>query len=379
MRNKNIVLCFDGTWNIPGKAAGATEDNSTNVWQFFERVSQEGRRPQIKWYNKGVGTEWLNRFRGGTFGLGLDKHILDGYRKLIELYEPGDDIYLVGFSRGAYTARSLVGLVRNCGLLKKGSSDELIDYAYSMYRSKEAVDSEHAAAFRQANSRDIKINFVGVWDTVGALGIPLQPFADFDAERYTFHDTKLSSIVQNAYQALAIDEHREPFAPAFWNPQDDRDSAKGQVLEQMWFSGAHADVGGGYPGNHPLAHLSMRWMLKKAAACGLDVQMIPTPREDELLSCELHDSFKEFFSGMFSMFHRRYYRAVGRSGAEAVDRFVRKRFAFRADYRPKNEGLFVARESDETWYVDPSLDRNTSEAHRSHRATQSTRMTQRRS
>lgn len=353
---KNIVLCFDGTWNTSGDSANPAEDNSTNVWQFYERVSHADAqgKEQIKWYNKGVGTEWMNRVKGGAFGLGLDKHILDGYRQLIGWYEPGDHVYLVGFSRGAYTARSLVGLIRNSGLLNKGLSDELIEWAYTIYRSKENVDSEHALAFRRANSRDIEMKFVGVWDTVGALGIPLKPFAHFNAEQYRFHDTKLSSIVENAYQALAIDEHREPFAPTFWDAQDARDRAKDQTLEQVWFSGAHADVGGGYPGDHPIAHLSMRWMLKKAAACGLSVEMIPEPVEADVLNCQLHDSFSDFFGGLFSHFHERHYREIGgpTDGPQTIERFVRKRFALRSDYRPKNKGLFVAPECDEAWYSD---------------------------
>jgi hypothetical protein len=130
--------------------------------------------------------------------------------------------------------------------------------------------------------------------------------------------------------------------------------ARGQTLEQLWFSGAHADVGGGYPGDHPVTHLSLRWMLKKASACGLGVEMIPTPAESELLSCQLHDSFGEFFGGLFSFFHKRYYRPIGRpdQGPQKVDLFVRKRLSVRTDYRPKNDGLFIIPLCDETWYQD---------------------------
>ena len=276
MAAKNIVLCFDGTWNTPPDSASPSEDNSTNVLQFFERVcaTAPNGRQQIKWYNQGVGTEWLNRIRGGAFGLGLDAHITEGYRQLIRNYQDGDDVYVVGFSRGAYTARSLVGLVRNCGLLR--SEDEcLIDRAYAMYRSRDNVDSEHARAFRRANSRDVPIKFVGVWDTVGALGIPMESFRDFDAPLYSFHDTKLSSIVQNAFHAIAVDEHRKPYAATLWGKQDSRDTARGQTLEQVWFSGSHGDVGGGYPGRHPISDLTLRWMQKKAAECGLAVVEIP--------------------------------------------------------------------------------------------------------
>jgi len=345
---KNIVLCFDGTWDTPGQAADPREDDSTNVFRFYERVSAANAqgRTQFKWYNKGVGTEWYNRIGGGAFGLLLDKHIKDGYRILIKNYEGGDDIYLIGFSRGAYTARSLVGLIRNSGLLKT-EDDDLVDRAYTIYRSREDVDSEHALAFRKANSRDINIKFVGVWDTVGSLGIPLKAFEHFDAGAYGFHDTKLSSIVQNAYHTLAVDENREPYAATLWGPQEPRDQARGQTLEQVWFSGAHADVGGGYTGTHPVSDLTLRWMQKKASACGLDVEIVPAPSEDSLISCELHDSFKEFLQGVFSWFTQRYYRPIGESddGPQRRDQSVRERAVSRTDYRPKNKGLF---EMDET-------------------------------
>jgi uncharacterized protein (DUF2235 family) len=343
MENKSIVLCFDGTWNTPGTTAAYVEDDSTNVFRFYERVQAENARgqKQIKWYNEGVGTEWFNRFRGGAFGLQLDQHILDGYLYLIKNYEEGDEIYLIGFSRGAYTARSLAGLIRNSGLLKN-ADEELINRAYGIYRSKEDVDSEHALAFRNANSRDISIKFIGVWDTVGALGVPLKPFAEFNAEHYGFHDTKLSSIIQNAYHAVAVDEHREPYAATLWQPQDQQDREKGQKLEQLWFSGAHADVGGGYPGTHPIADLTLRWMQKKASDCGLGVVIIPPPQESDLLSVDLHDSFTEFLGGFFTWFSHRHYRPIGQleDGPQSLDLSVRKRYSSRTNYRPKNRGLF---------------------------------------
>ncbi len=349
MAAKNIVLCFDGTWNTPGRTADPAEDDSTNVVRFYEMVSKttDQGREQVKWYNQGVGTEWLNRVRGGAFGLGLDKHIIDGYSKLIETYEEGDDIYLVGFSRGAYTARSLVGLVRNSGLLRTPDK-VLMDRAYELYRSRSEVDSEYAMAFRKANSCEVDIRFVGVWDTVGALGLPVESFEDFDAKRYAFHDTKLSSIVQNAYQAIAVDENREPYAPTLWGPQDDKDKAKGQTIEQVWFSGAHADVGGGYKGEHPVSDLTLRWMQKKASNCGLKVESISSPNPDSLISAEIHDSFREFLGGVFSIFSRRYYRPMAQDagGPQTIDGSVLKRINSRREYRPKNVGLYDLTETD---------------------------------
>lgn len=344
MASKNIVLCFDGTWNVPNtQDTNPAEDHSTNVWRFHNSVlpGNAQNREQFRWYNEGVGTEWLNRVRGGAFGLRLDEHIKDGYRKLIENYREGDDIYLLGFSRGAYTARSLVGLIRNSGLLR-AADRELIETAYANYRSKQDVDSEQAIAFRKAHSREVMIKFVGVWDTVGALGIPIRSAGEFNAHEYGFHDTKLSSIVQNAYHALAVDENREPYQATLWGPQEAKDQAKGQKVEQVWFSGAHADVGGGYLGEHPVADLSLRWMQQKASVCGLGLNMVAAPSEGSILACELHDSFREFLGGFFSMFSHRYYRAIGQAsdGIQNAHQLVRKRVAARTDYRPKNTGLF---------------------------------------
>jgi uncharacterized protein (DUF2235 family) len=349
---KNILLCFDGTWNTPGDKASPAEDDSTNVFRFFERVnatSDQGRA-QLKWYNQGVGTEWMNRVRGGAFGLGLDRHILDGYRKLIEAYQDGDEVFVIGFSRGAYTARSLVGLIRNCGLLRV-DDEILVDRAYEIYRSGDRVDSEHALAFRKANSREIRIKFVGVWDTVGALGVPLQSFKEFNAEQYAFHDTKLSSIVVNAFHAVAVDEHREPYQATMWGPQDAKDKDHGQVLHQLWFSGAHADVGGGYKGAHPIADLTLRWMQKNAQACGLALQLLPLPDRQKAVLSELHDSFTEFLGGFFSFFHRRHYRTMGKSdqGPQLLDNSIKERVKARADYRPKNDDLYAVPESNDAW------------------------------
>jgi len=198
---KNIALLFDGTWNEPSVSKYPEESTDTNVRRFHDsiRPKADDDTPQVHWYNAGVGTEWMNKVRGGAFGNGLDEHIIEGYAKLLELYAPGDRIYLLGFSRGAYTARSLVGLVRMVGLLR--STGKLtVHEAYNFYRSHDKGPNSRAAReLRAANSIEVEIHFVGVWDTVGAMGIPLKLFKDFNAERYGFHDPKLSHIVRNAF------------------------------------------------------------------------------------------------------------------------------------------------------------------------------------
>ncbi len=213
---QRIVLCFDGTWNTPAekfsglaalhekfKELNALADADmraaiehvnpkagveTNVCRLYRSVLRldrtavkPGELPQTKWYDKGIGTEWYDRVAGGAFGLGLSSKIREGYQFLSNTYEAGDEVFVFGFSRGAYTARSLVGMVRNCGLLPKGTSgdnpesEEMLE-AYELYRTRdEGADSERAMQFRrEKNAQTISIKFLGVWDTVGALGIPLE-------------------------------------------------------------------------------------------------------------------------------------------------------------------------------------------------------------
>ena len=192
-------------------------------------------------YEAGVGTRRGERLVGGVFGIGLSRNVQDCYRFLVENYEPGDKLYFLGFSRGAYTARSTVGLVRNAGILRPEQRDR-IKQAYALYRNPErdsAPGGIAAELFRRSYSHsEVYVDFVGVWDTVGALGIPIDGFRPPWLSRlWTFHDPTLSRYVRNAYHALAIDERRRPFRPTLWVQQDD---AENQTLEQVWFTGLTA-------------------------------------------------------------------------------------------------------------------------------------------
>lgn len=236
---KRIVLCFDGTWNTPADdSIPPSQHVETNVWRFFRSVDPTGTDgvEQEAWYDQGVGTSRLNKVAGGAFGAGLDKHILDGYSHLVSVYDPGDQIYVLGFSRGAYTARSLVGLIRNCGIVKRNFLTKTqIGVAYGIYRTRDdGPDSATAVTFRNLFSHEAKIHFLGVWDTVGALGIPLSAASRFNAAFYQFHDTGLSGIVERAYHAIAVDEHRHEYDATLWTPQE----KPNQILEQRWFPGA---------------------------------------------------------------------------------------------------------------------------------------------
>src|SRR5215213_6127127 len=163
-----LIVCCDGTWNRADQPA------PTNVRKICQAIDESDG--QLVKYEPGVGTRVLERIRGGAFGFGLSRNVKDCYAWLVEHYEPGDELFLFGFSRGAFTARSLAGLVRNSGILKPENAG-MVDAAYKLYRSREpgnAPREENAARFRADNSHpDATIQFVGVWDTVGALGIPI--------------------------------------------------------------------------------------------------------------------------------------------------------------------------------------------------------------
>jgi uncharacterized protein (DUF2235 family) len=262
--SKRLVVCCDGTWNKPDQMRGGVRA-PTNVLKLALGVSRQDSdgTEQLLHYQGGVGTLRHQRVTGGAFGYGLSRNVLACYRFLVEHYEPGDDLYFFGFSRGAYTARSTAGLVRNCGILQPEHAGRLRQ-AYGLYRSRSSATHPSSAAsriFRRMYSHDpVKVHFIGVWDTVGALGIPIDGWrAPFVDRLWGFHDTELSSHVSAAYHALAIDEQRGPFKPTIWKRQAD-DTARGQILEQVWFAGVHCDVGGGYV-EPELAEIPLRWMV----------------------------------------------------------------------------------------------------------------------
>ncbi|MDS4025715.1 MAG: DUF2235 domain-containing protein [Candidatus Contendobacter sp.] len=331
---KRIVICLDGTWNTPDSNPEVDGDVSTNVWKLHNLVLDNDSHgiQQTKYYETGVGTNWYDRVRGGVFGVGLSEKIKDAYKYLASKYEPGDEVYIFGFSRGAYTARSLVGLIRNSGVLKQSHID-LVDDAYALYRTRdEGPDSENAKYFRSEYCYEIAIKCLGVWDTVGALGVPIESFDWFNKKYYEFHDTELSGIVENAFHALAIDEHRKTYQCSLWDPKQ----KPNQRLEQSWFSGAHADIGGGY-GDSQIADVSLRWMIHKAASCGLEFDDASIPAATGKFE-PMHDSYKQFLGGAYSKFEPRYLRPVCETkyGNESIDPSAENRLKSSANYWPKN-------------------------------------------
>ena len=261
--SKNIVFCADGTWNHPHSPV-LVEDADTNVYKLYKTLAVTPS--QITFYDDGVGSDGtpIDRLLGGAIGLGLFQKIKDGYTAIAHVYEEGDGIFIFGFSRGAYTARSLAGMIAVCGLPTKNFDQKMVDVAFQAYRDKSQRDGL-LASLANYSLFDAKITMIGVWDTVGALGIPGELFT-FDDKTYSFLDTSLHHNVLHAYHALSIDERRSEFQPTLWTSAP----ASGQTLEQVWFAGVHCDVGGGY-GETGLSDITLAWMLNKAVTHGLQV------------------------------------------------------------------------------------------------------------
>ncbi|GLZ48434.1 hypothetical protein Acsp06_46190 [Actinomycetospora sp. NBRC 106375] len=271
---KRLVVCCDGTWNTPDEVDENGAPCPSNISRIAQAVAEKAPdgTAQRLFYDKGVGTNGrLDRVIGGVFGRGVAKNVRDAYHFLVDVYEPGDEIFFFGFSRGAFTARSAAGFVRNCGILRREHAYRLDD-AFALYRAR---DPQHhpteveAALFRRSFSHVTRIRFIGVFDTVGSLGVPLTglPLTDLANRRYRFHDTALSGQVDGAFQALAMHERRGSFVPALWTG-----GAEGQEVEQVWFTGVHSDVGGGYS-DHRLADITLAWMAARARRYGLALHL----------------------------------------------------------------------------------------------------------
>ena len=277
---KNIVICCDGTGNEYGR-------NNTNVVECFSLAVQNDR--QIAFYDPGVGTggwEYNEETKGLkaksdlATGRGLQKNVEDAYSYLMETYEEDDRLYLFGFSRGAFTVRSLAGMLHKCGLLRP-DNDNLLEYASKIYGTK--GNDDIAAGFKATFSRACPVHFIGVWDTVKSLLLNA-------GKRW--YDARLNPEVKFGYQALSIDEKRRDFPPSLW---DQRRKSADQTIEQVWFAGVHSDVGGWYD-ERGLANVSLRWMMAKAVACDMEVdrERLGEYRPDP------HDSIHESYDGFWT-------------------------------------------------------------------------------
>lgn len=272
---KNIVIFSDGTCNE------TDEGYPTNVLKLYKMIERRSKR-QVAFYDPGVGTG-IYKITGAAFGVGISKNIQECYEFLIDYYEPGDKIYLFGFSRGAYTARSLGGMIKKSGILRRHFR-KLSDKAFEIYKKR---DNERVARVFKAThcwpttvETHHDVYFIGVWDTVSALGFPLaaiHTLNPFSQRLYGFHDAKLSEHVKFGYQALAIDDKRKIFKPEIW----DEHSVDEQTIEQVWFAGVHSNIGGGYR-RSGLSDISLEWMAEKAKGAGL--HFWPETRKPVLMS-----------------------------------------------------------------------------------------------
>jgi hypothetical protein len=302
----NLVISCDGTWNTADQQDGGVPA-PTNVCRLHTCVAGQSATgvAQKKYYHPGVGTEpgLINKVLGGGIGLGLDRNIQSAYAWLCRNYQPGDAIYLFGFSRGAYTVRSLGGFAARCGLLDLGglSDDEVWKRVETVFRSGYRKRSQtredwlkQGWKFHQSTpgSHDVTIHLIGVWDTVGALGIPdhlgLLNLLD-DPDKYQFHDTMLSGKVAHGRHAIALDEMRGAFQATLWTKVK-----PGHDVKQVWFPGVHSDVGGGYR-ETGLSDSALKWMIEEAAALGLGFNEQMTRQIAPDCRGLLHDSLEGLF------------------------------------------------------------------------------------
>lgn len=340
---KRIAIFCDGTWNTPDEQENG-KPCQTNVVKLANALSAKSSDGTIQklYYDLGIGSEgnMLKKVFDGATGTGISENILQAYRFIMNNYEPGDELFLFGFSRGAFTVRSLSGLIRNSGILDIRNADK-IEKAYELYRSRHPAyhpKSEEATLFRKtyAVEESTKIKFIGVWDTVGALGNPLFVHGILNG-RNEFHDTELSSKIENAFHALAVDEKRTSFPATLWHQQKD---VKNQVLEQVWFVGVHSDVGGGYP-ESALSDIPLLWMLEKAQGCHLSFE--PLELHPDPLGLK-HESMKWYYrlKGIL-------YRPINVKNADTTNTneklhpSVYERYKKDSAYRPENLAhLFIS-------------------------------------
>ena len=305
---KNIVFCADGTWNDPDQDENADRTpDPTNVYKLFlcldgtlsadslrdadeqeRQLTTEGKVQQIAKYIHGVGDSRnpIIKIMGGAFGAGMISRVVRGYTFISRNYEAGANIFIVGFSRGAYTARALAGLIASQGLLvSQITIDKELAYrrgAEAWYRYRKATLSKPSLALLEEIVSDLpaflssgslrdadlvpidRIAAVGVWDTVGAMGFPEYADQGRRVDAFKFADTKLSQKVAVGFHAVALDERRNDFVPTLWDPAPN-------VIQRL-FPGAHGDVGGGYPTANAESGLSdgaLKWMLEQLSGAGV--------------------------------------------------------------------------------------------------------------
>lgn len=298
MSKRRIILLLDGTWN-----QDETAGNRTNIVRLRDLIADSldplnaappsnamqsevsraivsprtfAGREYVVFYQRGVGTGPFDQVLGGVTGAGLDLNVRRAYRFLSFHYQPGDEIFIFGFSRGAYTARSLTGFLGATGLLRCDACTEAQEsLAWSFYRT--PPNDRFPGIWKQLEPHvhprgEFRVTCLGLFETVGALGVPLQGLRRLNRQKFEFHDVELSSQVDLGLHALAIDEHRRPFEASVWRRNNFKRTSA--VVEQVWFPGVHADIGGGYFNDQErntatqrgLDDLALDWMIRRLRA-----------------------------------------------------------------------------------------------------------------
>ncbi|CCH91331.1 hypothetical protein MICCA_1330004 [Microcystis aeruginosa PCC 9432] len=347
-KKKRLVVCCDGTWNE------LATSYPTNVVKFARLVkyTADDQTPQMVHYISGCGTEedadLIERLGGGAFGWGIDRIIQDAYRFLCMNYdvEAEDEIYLVGFSRGAYTVRCLAGMIYNSGLLSRSKIREL-PKAYELYRnSKIKPNDPEAQKFREDNSKKIDsekdylqgrvpIKMLGCWDTVGALGVPdltpWLPLAKLWNRKYEFFDARLSPIVENAFHAVAIDEKRRGFPSSAMERSDKNPE---QVVKEVFFAGEHGCIGGGTEEYRGLSDYTLQWIIHEAKKLGLEFDSTENYSEEFQIKPEPTTKFDNSVTGVYALAGEGW-RPI-ESLKVAVHYSVVERLKADPNYRPQN-------------------------------------------
>jgi type VI secretion system (T6SS) phospholipase Tle1-like effector len=303
---KHLIICLDGTWSDAD--APAPQTNIALLAGIIDPKPREGPEQRV-YYEAGVGTGgFIDRIAGGAFGKGLSANVLAAYRFLSQFYAPGDNIYVFGYSRGAFTARSLCGFMSASGLLTQDMCNAAnLDFAWAYYRTppRSRYPADRARLGRITHVPEPRVRFLGVFDTVGALGIPKTFTSRLGRRSLQFHDADVSSIVDHSCHALAIDEYRLEFEASVWTEPRHR---RYQTVEQAWFPGSHANIGGGCE-DRGLSDLALEWMLNRLARHCPELKLSPAESWPQSLNPNYRG---KLYDGRTLMFWRSRWRPLVR-------------------------------------------------------------------